>query len=361
MFRCKGILVFLLVLKSAVFHAQKTISNDEKRTIIERIKELIDANYVLVDRVEGINRALDNMHNKGKYTSITDFKTFAEVLSNDLIAISKDKHFLVQYRPELVKARREWRKRQEERENNPQPEKEETEEQVDINFLYGQKDNFGFEKVEILDGNVGYVKFNFFHLLDWVKPTMDAAMHYVANTDALIIDLRENDGGYTSDSYLGSYFFDDQPTLWNKSYNRTTDETTSRFTLAKIDGERYLNKPVYILVGEKTFSRAEGFAYCMKHFNKATIVGQITPGAAHGIDFLEMNDNFLIQLPVEYNIHPVTKTDWEGVGVIPHIKTQKDETLKTAHLAALEQLLQKETYDGFKKRLVDAKTALENK
>ncbi|WP_438422630.1 S41 family peptidase [Aquimarina macrocephali] len=176
-------------------------------------------------------------------------------------------------------------------------------------------------------------------------------MRFVANTDALIIDLTENGGGYSpTDSYLGSYFFDEESVLWSSSYTRPTGETETEHTFKDVGGERYLNKPVFILVSERTFSLGEQFAYCMKHFNKAKIVGQTSAGAAHGIDYIEVNDNFMIQLPLTHNIHPVTKTDWEGTGVIPNINTNSNsQAIKTAHLNALNiqiESLKKQTIVG---------------
>ena len=361
----KKVIVFLLIIQPVLGYSQKKLSKHEKHEVIKRIKELIDVNYVFADKAKLINNSIDSLDLSGKYNSIKDYKAFADVLTNDLVAVSKDKHFEIQYRPELIKSRREWRKRQEERENNE--ETEEQEEETDLNLWYAQKENFGFEKVEILDGNIGYIKLNFFHFLEWVKPTIDASMRFVASTDALIIDLRENGGGYRSDSYIGSYFFDEKPIIWNISYDRYEDKTENIYTYEKIDGDRYLNKPVYLLVGEKSFSRAEGFAYCMKHFKKAIVVGQTTPGAAHGINFLEMNDNFLIQLPVVHNIHPVTKTDWEGIGVIPQIITSKEQSFKVAYTQALDTLIADKKdkvlgvhYDRLKKKYKEIKEKINN-
>ena len=335
--------------------SQNSLSAKQKQEIIQQIKELIDSNYVFMDKAIIISDRLDSLQSSGKYTNIEDPKLFANALSTDLVTISKDKHFVIQYRPDLIESRKKRAKEQEKQESSTK----ETEEPIDLNLWYGQKENFGFEKVKILEGNIGYIKFNFFHFLDWVKPTIDASMSFVSNTDALIIDLRENGGGYRSDSYIGSYFFDQEPIIWNTSYDRSKGETESRYTYAEIDGDRYLNKPIYILVGEQSFSRAEGFAYCMKHFNKAIIVGQTTPGAAHGINFLEMKDSFFIQVPVEHNMHPITKTDWEGVGVIPNITSSKEETLKVAHLTALNELINKATSTNNQRLLKIYKSALE--
>ncbi|MFK7834254.1 MAG: S41 family peptidase [Winogradskyella sp.] len=180
------------------------------------------------------------------------------------------------------------------------------------------------------------------------------------------MDLTENQGGYSpTDSYLASYFFDKKPTLWMSSYERRTKETESVSTFKEVGGERYLNKSIFILVSENTFSLAEKFAYGLKHFNKARIIGQTSAGAAHAIDFMEVNENYLIQLPISRNIHPVTKIDWEGTGVIPNIITSNNEALKTAHLKALnEQIesLKKQTIVGpILKRYEKVKTEINNR
>ncbi|MFK8013838.1 MAG: S41 family peptidase [Gammaproteobacteria bacterium] len=122
--------------------------------------------------------------------------------------------------------------------------------------------------------------------------------------------------------------------------------------------ERYLDKPVLILVSEKTFSLAEQLAYGMKHFDKATIIGRTSSGAAHAIDFLEVNDNYASQIPVTYSIHPVTGTDWEGTGVVPHIVAPVDQALRTAHLNALETLIDGATIDRIKDRYHSIKDKL---
>ncbi len=337
MLRFIKILIISLNLIPISSHSQTSLSNNEKNKVIERVKELIDSQYVIADKTEVINNYLDSLKAIGRYKGIKDNKVFAETLSEDLVTISKDQHFKIQYNPELVKSRREDRKRWEKAEANGTPENQE--EIIDINYWYSQKSNFGMQKIEILDGNIGYMKLTFFDILQWVQNTIDGAMGVLANTDGLIIDIRGNGGGYISSSYLGSYFFDENPTIWNIGYNRPLAQRDTTFTYRQIGGQRYLNKPIYILVNEKSFSRAEEFAYCMKHHGKATIVGQTTAGAAHGIDFLEMDDNFLIQLPVTSSIHPNTNTDWEGIGVIPNIIANNEESFKVAYTKILDELI----------------------
>lgn len=337
-------LAILLLVFPFLSYAQKKISDKDKSSTIESIKELIHANYVFEHKTAYFNRSLDSLNATGKYEGVKDYQAFADILTEDLVAITKDKHFKIQYNPDLVQSRRrrlEASQQAEEEETEVETEETNAEEEIDWNYWYAQKKNFGFEKVEVLGGNIGYVKYTFFQPLSWAESTIDATMRFVANTDALIIDLRENQGGYSpTDSYLASYFFDGNATLWMSSYERRLDETDSVLTFQDVGGERYVDKSVFILVSENTFSLAERFAYGLKHFNKAIIIGEASAGAAHAIDFMEVNENYLIQLPIIRSVHPVTKIDWEGTGVIPDIETSNEEALRTAHLMALNEQIE---------------------
>ncbi len=361
--RLNLVVTLLLLFIPGIVFSQDIPSTGEKEEVIESIKAIIDANYVFADQTESINSSLLDLSRGGRYDAFTDYKAFAEILSEDLISITNNKHFLVTYNPNLIANRRASRERTNQEEGGSDEEVQENdEESIDWNRWYAVQENFGFEKVEILDGNIGYMKINLFQPISWVKPTVDAAMGFVKNTNALIIDLMHNGGGYSpADAYLASYFFDEKPTLWSSSYDRPTERTDSVFTFQDVEVEqRYLNKPVFILVSEKTFSLGEKFAYGMKHFDKATIVGQTSAGAAHAINFLEVNDNYMIQIPVQYDIHPVTKTDWEGTGVVPDIMTPEDEALKAAHINALDSLIEITTHEGVKERYNNIKAKLSN-
>ncbi|WHO94453.1 hypothetical protein [Xanthomonas campestris] len=57
------------------------------------------------------------------------------------------------------------------------------------------KGNFAFDKVQRLPGNIGYEKFRLFAYPYLAAATASSATDFVANTDALIIDLRDNGGG----------------------------------------------------------------------------------------------------------------------------------------------------------------------
>src|SRR5205823_10752655 len=136
-----------------------------------------------------------------------------------------------------------------------------------------QHDNCAFKKVEVLPGNIGYVKFDGFMDPGVCGPTVAAAMNFVAHTDAVIFDLRENGGGDPAIvTLIASYLFD-HPTHLNDLYNRKEDSTQQFWSLPYVPGERLAKQPVYVLTSQRTFSGAEEFTYDLKNQKRATIAG----------------------------------------------------------------------------------------
>ncbi len=346
--------VTMSLLSTCAF-ANDQLTAAERNSVIKRIQALIESDYVMVEQVERVNRALSDLNASGKYDNINDREAFAEVLTEDLRDISSDKHYGVGYKPELIASRR---ARAQESEAEAAVVEEPT---IDWNEWYAAQDNFGVEKAEVLDGNIGYLKITFFQPLDWMQPVIDSAMAFVANTDALIIDLTKNGGGYSpSDSYLGSFFFDPEPVLWSTSYYRPTGERSSDSTFAEVGAPRYLDRPVVVLVGPETFSLGEKFAYSMKHFDKAVVVGEVTAGAANGISFSFVDDNFVIQIPAQRTVNPITQTNFEGAGVQPNVAASADEAFNVAYGYVLDRLIESAEFDRMVQVYKKAKAARAN-
>jgi hypothetical protein len=71
-----------------------------------------------------------------------------------------------------------------------------------------ENENCTFSKIEILSHNVGYIKFGAFPPPVICGPTVVAAMNFLAHTNALIFDLRENHGGDPNMvDFIVSYLF----------------------------------------------------------------------------------------------------------------------------------------------------------
>lgn len=191
--------------------------------------------------------------------------------------------------------------------------------------------NCGFKKVEQLDGNVGYVRFDSFEETELCGTTASAAMTFLAGTRALIIDLRENGGGKPEMVALVASYLFDRRTHLGDMWNRYASRTDESWTQDSVPGRRFGGaKLVYVLTSTHTFSAAEAFAYDLQVLKRVTIVGETTAGGAHPASEGRLGDHFAISVPWGNSINPITGTNWEGVGVVPDVKASADEALAAA-------------------------------
>jgi len=168
-------------------------------------------------------------------------------------------------------------------------------------------------------------------------------MGFLAYSDAIIFDLRENGGGQPAMvTLIASYLFD-EPTHLIDIYNRKENSTTQNWTLSYLPGPRLAKQPAFVLTSKRTFSGAEEFAFDLKHQKRAVIVGETTGGGAHPVSGHTVADYFMIGVPFAKSLDPVTKTNWEGTGVEPDVKVPAADALATAEKLALEKIQARKT------------------
>lgn len=275
-----------------------------RREVVEAAASRLEQSYVLAEPAAAMAKAIREKLRRGDYDRIIDPTQFAEMLGNDLRAISKDKHLNVGFAPG----------------GTPAVAQQEQE---------ARRANFGFAKVEVLDGNTGYIDVRQFYPVDLSARTIDAAMELVANTDALIFDLRRHVGGRPETvAYLSSYLFGPEPVLLNELHWREKNSTQQYYTHT-VPGRRYSGK-VYVLTSGFSFSAAEEFAYNLKNLKRATLIGETTGGGAHPLGIYKLAHGFVGYFPNRRAINPVTKTNWEGTGVEPDVKAKADDALRVA-------------------------------
>jgi C-terminal processing protease CtpA/Prc len=278
-----------------------------------------------------------------EYDKIESSNAFASTLTDNLQAVSHDKHMRLRYRFEAIP-------KDDGVERGPTPE------EIEEMRSRGRAVNFGFEKIERLAGNVGYLDLRGFQEPLFAGETAAAAMGFLANTDALIIDLRKNGGGTPSMVQLMcSYLFEGgQPVHLNDLYFRPRDETQQFWVMPYVPGKRYVDKDVYVLTSHYTFSGAEEFTYNLKNLKRATIVGETTGGGANPGGLQRVGDHFELFVPTGRAINPITKSNWEGTGIEPDVKTSEADALSTAHAMALEKIVDKTTDAKRKEALQEA-------
>lgn len=294
--------------------------------VINTLLTLLQKHYIFPQVAQEIENALRLRMSKGEYEQITSGEQLAQVLTTHIQEVSKDKHLRVSYSAQALPELKEQQSEQQQRARWHE---------------YWRIQNYGFHKVERLPGNIGYLDFRAFYPTEYAGETAIAAMNFLANTDALIIDVRHNHGGYPEMiALITSYLFSPEPVHLNSLYWRSSNTTQQFWTLPYVPGQRYLNKPIYVLTSHETFSGGEEFTYNLKNLKRATIIGETTAGGAHPGDMQRINAHFEVFIPDGRAINPITHTNWEGTGVTPDIEVPQEDALKTAQKLALQKILE---------------------
>jgi retinol-binding protein 3 len=203
-----------------------------------------------------------------------------------------------------------------------------------------RRQNYGFEKIERLPGNIGYLDLRGFFPPDEGGATAVAAMNVLSNSDAVIVDLRQNGGGDPSMIQLITTYFFDEPTHLNDLHWRTTSgERVDQFwTLPHVSGRRMPKVPLFVLTSKFTFSGGEEFANNLRALKRATLIGETTGGGANPGERFPLPAGFGVFIPGGRAVNPIDNSNWEGKGVEPHVKVKADDALATAKVAALEAI-----------------------
>lgn len=301
----------------------------ERDAAIDALATAVRTGYVLPERSEPIAAALHAANREGRYNGKTA-PEFVALVNETLATASHDKHLAVFYQPLSTPSS-----------PAPQP------------LPVKERFNFGFGKLERLRGNVGYLDIaTFSELSQSATATASALLSTLNNFDAIILDLRGNGGGNTPMmAFVASHFFD-SPVHLTDIYWRDTNQTSQFWTEAPAAGaQRPTRQPLYILTSARTFSAAEDFCYSLRNLNRAVIVGETTGGGAHsGRGLVRLTNSFTAFVPVGRSLSPITKTNWEGVGVAPDVEVTTD-ALNAAHLLALKTLVERESDGQWKQAL----------
>lgn len=291
-----------------------TIDAQIINSTIDTLAVILRESYVDPEKGRMMADTLIHYKSSGRYNEITDGAVLSLRLTEDLWPICRDKHLSITFG------------KISEEDNTSMPESDRT-------------DNYGFRSSKVLENNIGYIRFDEFHHSDEAKEVAAEALETVTDCDALIFDLRYNSGGSPElVQFIYSYLFD-KPTYMGSRYSRIHKDTTDFWTLTDIPGNPFgTHVPLYILTSSNTFSAAEEFAYFLKDLKRAIIVGEPTAGGAHPVMHISVNGYFGVRIPYARMMSPVSKTDWEGTGVIPDIRVSMDEALEAACKDAVKNL-----------------------
>ena len=291
------------------------ITADERHRLILAIAGNVEQHYFDRQIAQNTANALFAHEQAGDYNNVTGGQDLANLLARHLTEASGDSHFTMEYTrnvfPDFSKP--------------PAPEF-----QARYRAAMEQA-HCTFDKVEILPNNVGYLKVNAFPETAVCQAKAESAMASLNHADALIVDLRDNRGGYPDMVvFLASYLFDHPEYM----FNPRDPVTTRSWTRSPVAGNLLADKPVYILTSSRTYSAAEQFSYDLKMLKRAMLVGETTGGAAHAGVLHNLNDHFAIGIPGIRPLNPFSANDWAITGVEPDVKVNAADALAAAEKLA---------------------------
>jgi hypothetical protein len=305
---------------------QVVINEITSAEVVRNLSERLRTLYVFPDVADQICARLQEHLDDGVYSDITEGEFLALALTVHMQEVSHDEHLWVRWHPE------------------PLPDDEgplrHNQEWTDERRQEAKLDNYGFHRVERLPGNVGLVDIRYFHRAEWCGDTAVAAMNFLANAHALIVDLRQCRGGSPGMvALISSYLFGEEPVHLGSIYWRDDDAIQQYWTLPHVPGKRLSDQSVYVLTSKETFSGGEAFAYHLQAHGRATLVGEKTDGGAHPGASYRVHPHFEAFIPIGRAINPITGEDWEGSGVVPDVSVSPEQALDVAYRMALESVI----------------------
>ena len=303
--------------------------------IIADFSKTLQDYYLYPDSANRMGQFLEQLLADGVLDEIKSARKFASRLTRELQANFQDRHIGLSYAPKLVKAMSSGSA-------NGSVSQEEVERLLAIEVY----ENFRIPEVRNFSGNIGYMK------LDQLLPPeyargygekVAAAFELVADADAVILDLRDNIGGYVEGVQLFlSYFFEPNTVLSHELSRVNGEMVKETKTTIKVSGRQLLKQKIYVLVSGKTASGAEAIAHSIKYSGKGLVLGQQTYGAGYAFNDYPVADKYVAHVPYAAGMHPEAKGNWESIGITPNHKTEPSEALLEAKRMAVNDLLEQE-------------------
>ena len=327
---------FAFALGLALFASSAPVlaADDPARAVAAAAAAKLEAFYVYPSRAHAAADVLRRNASTGAYDGLRD-AALATHVTDDLAGVLHDKHVRMRYSAEV---------------NPPDDPAGNKPSQAELAAMARQwrEGGYGLGRVAHLPGNIGYIDLrNFPGESDELNAVFDGAANSVAYSSAVVLDLRRNHGGDPAAIARFLSHFLPAKTHLNDFVGRGDGEppiADSTFT-ADVPGAR-ITAPLYVLTSGETFSGGEECAYDVQALKRGTLIGAVTGGGANPGDMRRIDDHFAIFVPDARARNPITKTNWEGVGVKPDIEIARDRALITAYGIALDARLRDASVGG---------------
>lgn len=231
-----------------------------------------------------------------------------------------------------------------------------TRNQKDVKWLK-KSINYPISSFEKLENNIAYVGLNTFRRTKIVEQ-FESYVEEIMQAEALIIDLRNNGGGNSSNGYEILKYFSKKPFLtskwatrehrpaykaWGSAYKNKSDDALSDFEL-KIknsfldkhwyfaapdtifsDKKQVFDKPVIVLIGSNTESAAEDFLVASSKFANFTTMGSATVGSTGQPLHIKLPGGGAARICTKMDTYPDGK-EFVGFGIQPKVAIKETIT-----------------------------------
>jgi len=190
---------------------------------------------------------------------------------------------------------------------------------------------------ELLPGGIGYIWWS-----GWVKSeTFDIVAELRRRVESLLaegarawlFDVRGNHGG--SGARFAAAMFLSGEAVFRATYRDGRNEMMMADTALRLPDEYQL--PIAIAVDAGTWSASENFAFGLRQYGRATVVGERTAGFVGSIDAIELSGEARVGVKAQHVTGPNGEM-YNGVGVKPDIETTSADAVDAAARFLREEL-----------------------
>ncbi len=185
-----------------------------------------------------------------------------------------------------------------------------------------------------LPQRIGYIHFGGFKYATSSEQAIDEFVARFKEARAVIIDVRQNSGGFDRVAKLIADRFALQRVRYMTVSNRVFGDDRNAFAPAvdwfvepKI--RHRFEGPVWVLTNSRTISAAENFVMAMRARARCVVIGEVTAGALADTQSLSIDGDWRFTVPINV-FRDANGVSWEGVGLAPDLwlKNTADDILR---------------------------------
>ena len=349
----------------------EALSADDQARILSVYSALLEEHYVLPERADAYVSALDDTQAEGRFFVPLTHATFVERVNETLWAVAGDRHLGL-----LVPTRFAEIAEEIGIENGHDGHAENLNETASAGSHahhsapaavpasdHRAREARAAEQIRSIAGvtrvseisrdglhQIGYIAFERLIGSARSQQVITNILSTFTESDRLLLDLRECRGGdVEAVRHISNVLFEAPTHL--VSTDMPGGRTEERWTQPHRLSAYLADKPLDILISERTFSACESLAFGLQRTGRARLIGENTGGGGHMNAFYALPQGFGASMSVGRTYDPRTGEGWEAAGVVPDLAITDGHQLSGTTALILEE-------SGLLDRMSDAERAI---